>query len=340
MVMIIYGTENVIYGAENEALALVLSEPGEAVVTVVDKALPAPSLLELLLGDKRSEATRRAYKTDMAAFFGASPTPEQLRAFASLPAPQLALRLTQYKAQMLERKLSEATINRRLAALRSLLKLAYRVGVAETDGRGLVDGEKVKAYRDTRGVDAKTLKALVALPGTDTLRGKRDTVLLRLMAENALRRAEVCALNVADFEEKERRLQILGKGRGSQKMPITLSVRCVETLVTYLNAGGHREDAANALFRNVDHRPKQKGGRLTPKGLYWLIQDYGKRMELALTPHKLRHSAITAALDATGGDVRRVQKLSRHADLRTLTIYDDNRTDMQGEVTDLLSGLL
>ena len=46
------------------------------------------------------------------------------------------------------------------------------------------------------------------------------------------------------------------------------------------------------------------------------------------------------ALDASEGNVRKVQKLSRHADLRTLTVYDDNRTDAQGEMTGLLSGLL
>jgi len=80
--------------------------------------------------------------------------------------------------------------------------------------------------------------------------------------------------------------------------------------------------------------------RLAPNGLYKIIRKYGRQMGLSLAPHKLRHSAITAALDATGGDLRRVQKLSRHADLRTLSIYDDNRSDFQGEVTRILSGLL
>jgi integrase/recombinase XerC len=46
------------------------------------------------------------------------------------------------------------------------------------------------------------------------------------------------------------------------------------------------------------------------------------------------------ALDASDGDVRKVRRLSRHARLETLQIYDDNRTDMQGEMTGLLSGLL
>jgi len=39
-----------------------------------------------------------------------------------------------------------------------------------------------------------------------------------------------------------------------------------------------------------------------------------------MSPHRIRHSAITAALDATDGDVRKVQKLSRHRNLNTLMI--------------------
>jgi hypothetical protein len=53
-----------------------------------------------------------------------------------------------------------------------------------------------------------------------------------------------------------------------------------------------------------------------------------------MSPHRIRHSAITAALDATDGNVRKVQKLSRHKNLNTLMIYDDNRGRDQQDVTD------
>ncbi|MCE9635880.1 MAG: hypothetical protein K8T90_09260 [Planctomycetes bacterium] len=46
-----------------------------------------------------------------------------------------------------------------------------------------------------------------------------------------------------------------------------------------------------------------------------------------LHPHGLRHTAITTALDATSGDVRRVQRFSRHRDARVLQRYDDARDD-------------
>ncbi len=49
---------------------------------------------------------------------------------------------------------------------------------------------------------------------------------------------------------------------------------------------------------------------------------------------------ITAALDATDGNIRKVQKLSRHADPRTLMIYDDNRNQDQQELSGLLSDMV
>ena len=46
----------------------------------------------------------------------------------------------------------------------------------------------------------------------------------------------------------------------------------------------------------------------------------------------LRHAAITEALDKTNGDVRAVQRFSRHCDVRTLQVYDDARIDLAGRV--------
>ncbi|MBV9467904.1 MAG: tyrosine-type recombinase/integrase [Abitibacteriaceae bacterium] len=307
----------------------------------VNSAVEKINPFELLIADKRSEATRRAYRADLEAFFCGNPSVEEVGRFVAQPAAKIALELAVYKNSLLQKGLAEATINRRLAAIRSLLKLAHRLGYASTDGRNLVDSEKIIAYRDTRGVDLETLRQLLQTPGTGDLRGLRDTAILRLFCENALRRAEVYGLNVGDFSASQRTLMIAGKGRGTQRQPVTLSERGVEAIVGYLLRAGHATDQSGPLFRNLDHRPQHLRQRLTSDGLFYLVKSYGEAIGVKnLTPHKLRHSAITAALDATGGDVRKVQRLSRHADLRTLSIYDDNRSDFQGEVTGVLSDLL
>jgi len=305
---------------------------------------PSIDVVALLLADKRSADTRRAYAADLRDFFGCDPTPALVASFIDLSTPEIALRVTTYKNAMLARGLSEATVNRRLAAIRALLKFAHRLGHCATDGRNIVDGEKVRAYRDTRGVDVKTLKKLLKAParlhGENSVRAHRDVALLTILIENALRRAEVCKLDVSDFEYGSSSITILGKGRGSQKERITLSPHVAEALRTYLIACG-RWGTPGALFVNLDRRPEYSGTRLTVDGLYQLIGEYGKAIGLQrLTPHQLRHSAITAALDATKGDVRRVQKLSRHSRIETLMLYDDNRSDSQGQVSNILSKLL
>lgn len=301
---------------------------------------PAPAVdpVQLLLADKRSAATRRAYAGDLKHFFGGDPDPERVREFVSCPPSEIALRLNRYKGGMIQAGAAEATINRRLSAVRSLLKFCHRLGFAKSDGRGLVDNERARAYRDTRGISAPQLRKLLRLPGAKDLQGVRDTAILRLLAENAFRRGELEKLDVGDFDAAGRRLLILGKGRGTQKEPITLSAAAVRAVQAYLEVAGHSD---GALFRNVSRDPAQRGGRLTANGLYYLVQSYGRKIGLpTLSPHKIRHSSITAALDATGGDVRKVQQLSRHKRLETLTIYDDNRRDHQGEVTGILSNLL
>jgi len=308
-------------------------------------------LVTLLLSDKRSPATRRAYRGDLIHFFGGEPDRRTVAEFCAASRPILAVRLAAYKAEMIAAGLAEATVNRRLSAVRSLLKLAHRVGCAQSDGRGLVDNERETPYRDTRGIPLPLLKKLVALPlvtdnrqpssrGGPSPKALRDHALLRLLAENGLRRAEVCALDVDDFRYGERRLFILGKGKGSQKTPVTVSQACCEAISKYLMTAGHVREGG-ALFRTLTHRPEFRGHRLQPGGLYLIVRDYGAQLDVPkLSPHRIRHSCITAALEATGGDVRKVQRLSRHASLDVLLKYDDHRRDGAGEVTEILSGLL
>ena len=57
-----------------------------------------------------------------------------------------------YKAGLIERGLAEATINRRIAAVKSLVNYARSIGKYDWSLQD-VQGEKVKPYRDTSGVD-------------------------------------------------------------------------------------------------------------------------------------------------------------------------------------------
>jgi integrase/recombinase XerC len=81
---------------------------------------------------------------------------------------------------------------------------------------------------------------------------------------------------------------------------------------------------------------------LQGRGIHQTIDRRSKQAGITkqMSPHRVRHSAITAYLDASGGDVRSAQGLSRHKNLNTLTRYDDNRHQYQGKATDVLADLL
>jgi len=182
-------------------------------------------------------------------------------------------------------------------------------------------------------------KQILAVPDRDTLKGKRDYALLRLLWDNALRRSEVSLADIQDLDLDGKKLWILGKGRGSQKEAIALSVPTIGALLDWLLT--IREvDRRGPLFISLDRATK--GHRLSGTSIYRIVRDVALDAGVTkkLSPHRIRHSSVTAALEATGGDVLEVQKLSRHANLDTLMIYDDNRLNHQGEITDLLAGLV
>ena len=74
------------------------------------------------------------------------------------------------------------------------------------------------------------------------------------------------------------------------------------------------------LFLNFDRAGK--GQRLTGRGLYSMIRKLGESLGIKVWPHGLRHAAITEALDLTNGNLRAVQRFSRHQDVRVLTVID------------------
>jgi integrase/recombinase XerC len=255
----------------------------------------------------------------------------------TLQQSQAAALVLNYKAGLIAKGLKEATINRRLSAIKSLVKYGRRIGVTVLNLDD-IQGEKITAYRDTTGINTNQIMDVLSVPDKSTAKGKRDYALLRLFWENALRRGEISALNIADYNPEEKTLSILGKGKGTQKEIIDLSEKTANALNEWLTVRGSYE-AGEALFVSLDN--SSKGHRITGTALYKIIQAVTKQAGITkkMSPHRIRHSSITAALEATNGNVTLVKQLSRHSKVETLMIYNDHREKQQKKVTELLSNL-
>jgi integrase/recombinase XerC len=191
-----------------------------------------------------------------------------------------------------------------------------------------VQGVRSEGYRDTRGPGRAGFLALLGqLDGRPDAKGFRDRALLRLLYDLGLRRAEAVGLDVEDLDRQSGTLAVLGKGR-SEKVRLTLPDETRAAVEAWLAVRG---DGPGPLFRSIDRAGRLKG-RLSGTAVYLIVRQLGQRAGLRARPHGLRHAAITEALDLTGGDVRAVQRFSRHRDVRVLQRYDDNRKDLAGDV--------
>ena len=300
-------------------------------------ALYTPSLDRLidafLAG--RNERTLAAYRADLESFrvfVGAATAGEASRRLLTGTHGEANAMALAYKAHLTDRGLQAATINRRLAALRSLVKLANTLGLVPWTLA--VENVKTQAYRDTRGPGPQGFRLLLAnAEAQGGAKGVRDVAILRLLHDIGLRRGEVARLDVTGLDLPGSRISILGKGRLQEEF-MTLPEPTKTALSAWLAVRGANP---GALFVNFD-RAKKGSGRLTGSAIYDIVRRLGATSGLTVRPHGLRHLAITQGLDLTKGDVRAVQKFSRHRDVRVLAMYDDNRQDLAGAVARLVAG--
>lgn len=291
------------------------------------------ALLQIFLLSK-GERTQVIYRTAL----------EDFRVFLNVPcleeavglllsggvsgANQLALA---YRSSLKGRGSAASTINLKLSALKSLVKTSRTIGMVPWVVE--VRYEKVRAYRDTRGPGKGGVRRLLSeIERSGDRRALRDRALLRLLYDLALRVGEVSRLDIEDVDLIRNTVDVLGKGM-TQKIGLSLPDPTKNALGSWLRVRGA---SSGPLFTRLD-RARKKDARLTPRGIQRLVKNLGNRIGVKATPHGLRHAAITEALDLTNGNIRAVQRFSRHKDVRVLMRYDDNRADLGGNVACLVA---
>jgi len=298
------------------------------------------TILDDWLARSRSLHTKRMYKSNVTGFFqaiGYQITPNILAQFLLLDSHQAFELVSQYHSSLVAKNLAPATINQKLAAIKSLVNYASQAGKCHYTLVN-IKAEKLTQYRDTKGIPKSQFKLMMDAVDTNTIKGLRDRAILLLLWGNALRRSEIANCDVKDFSPKVGELIITGKGKIGEPETISLGKSAIAAIDKWLVT---RKDytTTDPLFC-ATHKGYW-GNRLHTHSIYKLVQKYAQAagIDKVMSPHKIRHSSITEALNLTNGNVRKVQKLSRHSNLNTLMIYDDNRQNLQGEVTEMLDDL-
>jgi integrase/recombinase XerC len=253
-----------------------------------------------------------------------------LRAFA-------AARVTEGKAG--------SSVNRALSALRGYFR--YRVKF-----RGI----EVDPSRDVEGLPSRRplprflfedeASSFMALPEGEGFGPTRDRAILEFLYSTGCRVAEASNLTLDRLNLAGGSARVMGKGskervvflagpaqaaigaylplRSERMLRIGAALRAKEAASMAEDPEPGAEDgAASPRRRGKDFLfVNARGGRLTERGIEWLIQGYAERSgdNRNVTPHAFRHSFATH-LVGRGADIRAVQELLGHASVSTTQVY-------------------
>lgn len=235
-----------------------------------------------------------------------------------------------WRAAMMDLGLSPATINRRLAALRALIKTGRVLGLIAYELE--VPPVKSQSYRDTRGPTLLEVEAfLKAAQDQETPKAERDTAIIRLLYDLALRRGEIVSLDREHIEAD--RLWVLGKGK-LERVVMTvpeITALALQKWLPFVPEG--------ASFRHIDRHGHVRH-RLTGAGLYDIVQQLGRKAGVKTRPHGFRHAAITRAAVLTNGNIHQMQLYARHANANTTMGYVKDFEDHAGRVAAMVARTL
>lgn len=282
-----------------------------ALPTARDNAQVHAELLGAWLASYGSASTRTAYRTD-------------LRIFLSF-LDQHDLDLLDVRRRHLDLFLrgreqldSPSTLARRLASISALYRYAQSEGQLEANPASLVRRPAVD--RDHSTSEALTHAEAVRYLDAARAHSERAHALVLLLLDTGVRISE--ALGTTDRDLGADRLRIRRKGGKVAMIPLPESLRIVlrELLGSDGTEVARGDEAARPIFATSTGRPWQRTD--AARTLRAISEKAG--LGKTVTPHVLRHTHATLALDA-GVALHHLQDSLGHADPRTTRRYDHSR---------------
>ncbi len=228
---------------------------------------------------------------------------------------------------MEERGLATATIGRRLSTVAGFYRFAVIDGAIEHSPAEYVRRPKIDAESTTLGLDRMELGAFIAQGAAGSA---VDHALACLLGLLGLRISEALNIDIEDLaiERGHRTVTVVGKGAKVAVIPLPPRVARAIDL-----AAGERQSGPLLVGCSGDRLNRQAAARI--------VRRLAKRAGVTkhISPHSLRHSFITAALDA-GVPLRDVQIAARHADPRTTTRYDRARHNLDRHASYVVSAFV
>ncbi len=213
-----------------------------------------------------------------------------------------------------EEGIEERTEGRILSSLRSFYMFLSEEGIAGSNPATLVEKPKDRQQLPRVISESEVDELLSSFPPDDLL-SERDYTLFELIYSSGMRISEAVSLDVSSYRKAESTISVIGK-RDKERL-VFIGEVASDALDHYLDAVRPKllkNDRESALFLN------RRGGRLTRQAAHKRFHEAVGRLGLDATVHTLRHSFATHMIEH-GADIRSVQEMLGHSDVRTTQIY-------------------
>ena len=228
--------------------------------------------------------------------------------------------------QLSKQKKSAATVNRFIAAVRTLFAYAKKMHYIEKNPA--LEMKTVKLpKRVPNFMTTSEVNELCDEPVKDELLWKsRDHALFLMLYSSGCRASEIVGLRLTDFMDGGHSAIVTGKGNKQRKVFFAEEAR--KALAEYLKdrkkllADLKKDPAPGQVFINL------KGGPLTTGGLRYILSRYSgvEGTKRHINPHAFRHTFATTML-GNGADVRMVQEMLGHSSISTTQRYTHITTE-------------
>lgn len=275
------------------------------------------TFLDRLAADDLSAATRRGYRYDLLQFIawyiGLNSAPPEL---ARLTEHDL---ITWRQHMMTQGGLKAASINRRLEAVRRLLRWAEAYGAVARNVALHVKSVRVVRERGPLGLTAAEVHGLLRAAGESSHGlARRNYALVQLMLQTGLRVGEVAALRRSDIVLRDRAGTVrVRNGKGLKEREVPLNATARRALRQLLEQEPTAPPEA-AVFRSG------RNAAMPIRSMQNAIAALVRRARLArsdITAHSLRHTFALAWLRQHPGQLIELSQLLGHVSLDTTAVY-------------------
>jgi integrase/recombinase XerD len=162
------------------------------------------------------------------------------------------------------------------------------------------------------------LAALMAVQNVCDPLGLRDRAMLETLYSTGMRRAEVCRLELPDFNAERRTIHIRrGKGKKDRMVPVgEQAAFWIDKYLTHARPRLCLDTRTQAVFLTG------YGGPFNPDVLSRYVSKWMREAGVPGSCHTLRHTCATHMLEG-GADIRYIQQLLGHESLETTAIYTE-----------------